>query len=160
MEYHIQPNTRHCAVSGREIKPGERFYSVLLERDHQFFRQDYSDDAWKGPPEGTFSFWMGRLQDSKDRRPPPIDDDLLLDCFHRLEGQTEPHQLNFRYVVTLLLMRRKLFRFEDARPAKGRETLVVRSVRDRKTYEVVNPRLTEEEILAVQDEVFKVLGWT
>jgi hypothetical protein len=32
-------------------------------------------------------------------------------------------------------------------------------VRTRNTYRVLNPRLTEEEMAAVQEEVFQVLGW-
>ena len=28
MEYQIQPNSRKCAVTGRELQPGERFFSA------------------------------------------------------------------------------------------------------------------------------------
>jgi hypothetical protein len=159
MDYQIQPHTRRCAVTGREIKPGERFYTVLLEEGQQFVRRDYSAEAWQGAPAGAFSFWAGKVAENAESQRPPIDDELLLDCFHRLEGQLEPHQVNFRYVVALLLMRRKRLRFEDARQKNGQEAIVVRCLRDRKSYEVFNPRLSEEEIASVQEEVFKVLGW-
>jgi hypothetical protein len=159
MEYQIQPHTRHCSVTGQEIRPGEKFFTVLLEENHQFLRRDYSAEAWQGAPAGAFSTWVGRMPENLESRRPPIDDEILLDCFHRLEGQTEPHKINFRYVVALLLMRRKRLRFEDARQQQGQEVLLVRGPRDRKTCEVINPRLTDEEIAAVQEEVFKVLGW-
>ena len=158
-EYQIQPHTRRCAATGQEIRPGETFYTVLLEEGSQFVRRDYSVAAWQGAPAGAFSFWMGKVPENAESRRPPIDDELLLDCFHRLEGQSATHQINFRYVVALLLMRRKRLRFEDARQKDGQEAIVVRCPRDRKVYEVVNPRLSEEEIVAVQEEVFKVLGW-
>jgi hypothetical protein len=61
MEYQIQPNTRRCAITGRELRPGEKFYSVLLEGSGKFLRQDYSNEAWQGPPHGSFSFWAGRI---------------------------------------------------------------------------------------------------
>ena len=60
------------------------------------------------------------------RRRPPIDDDLLLDCFGRLEGRTDAAGENFRYVLALLLMRRKRFKFEETRNDDGRELLVLR----------------------------------
>jgi hypothetical protein len=158
-DYQIQPNTRRCFVTGRELKPGEKFYTVLLEEGDKFVRRDYGSESWQGPPTGAFSFWTGRVAEREGPRLPPIDDDLLVDCFHRLEGQTEPRRINFRYVVALLLMRRKRFRFEESHTAGDQEVLCVRCARSKKKYEVVHPRLTEEEMAAVQEEVFKVLGW-
>src|SRR5689334_17766553 len=102
VDYQIQPNTRRCAVTGRELVPGEKFFSVLLEEGGAFVRHDYSQDAWEGPPEGAFSFWTGTVPAQDTSRRLRIDDDLLADCFHRLEGETEPSRINFRYVVALL----------------------------------------------------------
>ncbi len=158
-EYQIQPNTRHCAASGRELRPGEKFFSVLVEEAGKLARHDYAAEAWHGPPDGAFSFWCGRVPAAEQSRKLRIDDDLLADCFVRLEGQTQPAQLNFRYVVALLLMRRKRFRFEEARVEQGHEILRMRCSRTGAEYDVVNPGLSEEEMTAVQDEVFKVLGW-
>ena len=62
-------------------------------------------------------------------------------------------------MVALLLMRRKRLRFEEARVENGQETLQLRDARTGARHQVVNPRLTEEEMAAVQEEVFKVLGW-
>src|SRR5262249_49393958 len=158
-EYQIQPNTRRCALSGRDLQPGEKFYSVLMEVDGKFVRQDYSSEAWQGPPHGSFSFWAGRIPPGEQNQRTVIDDDLLLDCLQRLEGESEPARVNFRYVVALLLMRRKRLRFEEARTEGDQEILVLRCPRTRNTYRVRNPQLGEEEMAAVQDEVFQVLGW-
>ena len=158
-DYQIQPNSRRCFVSGRELKPGEPFYSVLLEEAGRFVRREYSREAWQGPPPGAFSFWAGKVPAREQDRRPPVDDDMLLDCFSRLEGQTEPARVNFRYVLALLLMRRKRLKFEDARTEDGREILRVRCPQTRSLHEVVNPALTEDEMQAVQDEVLQVLGW-
>lgn len=158
-EYQIQANTRRCAATGRELRPGERVYTVLLDEGGKLVRQDYSSEAWTGPPPGAFSFWVGRVPAQDEKRRPPIDDELLLDCFRRLEGQTEPERVNFRYVVALLLMRRKRFKFEEAQVEDGQEVLALRCTRTRESYKVVNPGLSDDEIVRVQDEVFKVLGW-
>jgi hypothetical protein len=158
-DYQIQPNTRHCAVSGRELKAGEKFYSVLSQEGGKLVRRDYAAEAWRGPPAGAFSFWSGRVPAAEPGRKLRIDDDLLADCFQRLEGHAEPAQVNFRYVVALLLMRRKRFKFEEARVEDGHEVLRLRCTRTGAQYDVVNPGLTEDEMVAVQDEVFKVLGW-
>jgi hypothetical protein len=159
IDYQIQPPTRRCAATGRKLRPGEKFYTLLLDQGGKFIRQDYSSEAWQGPPEGTFSFWTGRVPAQEENRRPRIDDDLLVDCFHRLEGQNDPGRVNFRYVLALLLMRRKRLQFAEARNDGEREILLLRCARTRAQYQVVNPRLTEEEMAAVQEEVFQVLGW-
>lgn len=158
MDYRIQPHTRRCVVTGKELKPGEKFFTALVEENHQFVRRDYSIEAWQGPPVEAFSFWMGHVPRETDARP-QIDEELLLDCFLRLEGQNEPRKVNFRYVVALLLMRQKRLKFVDAKISRGQEILVVQNARDKKRYEVINPQLSEPEIDNVQEEVFKVLGW-
>ena len=159
IDYQIQTNTRRCAGTGRELQPGERFFSVLLEEGGQLLRRDYSAEAWQGPPAGAFGFWSGRIPPADSKRLPPIDDEMLVECFQRLEGQTDPSRINFRYVVALLLMRRKRFRFEEAKQVADREVLVLRCARTREVHEAINPGLSEEAMAAVQEEVGKVLGW-
>jgi len=158
IDYQIQPSTRRCSVTGRELKAGERYYSVLLDEGGQFVRRDYSREAWRGPPEGAFSFWQARVSAGPARRP-PVDDDLLLDCFGRLEGEAEPGRVRFRYVLALLLMRRRRLKFEEARREGGREVLQLRCTRTGARHQVVNPGLSDEEMEAVQDDVFQALGW-
>lgn len=158
-EYRIEPNTRRCVVTGRELKEGERFYTALLEEGDKFVRRDYCLDAWQGPPPGTFSFWTGKVAAPQDSTKPRFDDDLLEECFHRLEGQTDAGRVNFRYVVALLLIRRRRFKFEQTVHQDGVEQMSVRCSRTQEKHEVVNPLLNEEEMAQVQEEVFKVLGW-
>lgn len=159
IDYQIQPSTRRCCVTGRELRPGERYYSVLLEEDGKFVRKDYSTEAWPGAPSGAFSFWMGRLAPPQGKRRQPIDDEMLLDCFQRLEGQLEPSRIRFRYVVALLLMRRRRLKFEETQQDGSQEVLVLRCTRTGVRHPVVNPALTDEELAMVQDDVFQALGW-
>lgn len=159
IDYQIEASTRRCSVTGRELQPGERIYSVLIDEGNKFSRKDFSAESWQGPPPGAFSFWAGRVPTQSESRRPRIDDELLVECFQRLEGQTEPSRINFRFVIALLLMRRKRFKFEEERTEGETGILCLRCVKTRVRHEVANPRLTEEEMEAVQTEVFHVLGW-
>ena len=158
-EYQIDSNTRRCAVSGRELKIGERFFSVLFEESGKWQRKDYSSEAWQGPPQGTFSFWSGRIPAAEQQTLPAIDDDTLMGCFERVTDTAEPARIRFRYVIALLLMRRKRLKFEEVVNDHGQSALCLRCTRSGEAYRVVDPHLTEEEMTAVQDEVLGVLGW-
>lgn len=160
-DYDIQGPTRVCAASGRELKPGDRYFAVLAESDGKLGRTDYAADAFPGAPPGALAYWAAKvpLAGQKPKKP-AVNDELLLDCFDRLKGSTDPDGLNFRYVAALLLMRRKRFKFEDAsRDDHGRDVMIVRDARGGAIHHVVDPRLTEDQITAVQTEVFRVLGW-
>ena len=41
----------------------------------------------------------------------------------------------------------------------GVETLVLRDLHTGAKHEVINPRLSDEAMVQVQEEVFQVLGW-
>jgi hypothetical protein len=159
-DYEIQGPTRVCAATGRELKPGDRFFGVLLQEGGKLVRRDYAADAWPGPPVGHVAYWTGKVPPSDKPRKPVVNDELLLDCFLRLKEATEPDGVNFRYVAALLLMRRKRFKFEEVyRDGAGNDVLLVRDARGGAVHEVIDPRLNEEQVATVQSEVFRVLGW-
>lgn len=157
--YQIQGPARLCNVTGRELTAGEKIYSVLLDEAGQFVRKDYAADNWPGPPESAIAWWCGRIPASDRPRRPTINDDLLLDCFAHLGEATEPQQKSFRYVVALLLMRRKRFKFEDVIRRGQDEYVLLKDVRSGTRHEVLDPHLADDEIASVQDQVFRVLGW-
>jgi hypothetical protein len=159
LDYEIQPNTRRCAATGRDLQPGEKYHSVLIEHDGKLVRQDFAEGAWSKPPAGAFCFWAGRVPSKDQVRKMRIDADLLLDCFERLDGSAGADKINFRYVLALLLIRSKRLKYLESRMQDGREILQVRCQRGGKRYDVVNPGLTEQELAAVQDEVLQVVGW-
>lgn len=158
-DYQIAGPTRRCGASGRELAPGDRFVAALVDENGVYARKDFAADAWAGPPAGTIAFWAGKVPPADAPRKPAFNDALLADWFHHLGGTSDPAKVNLRYVVALLLMRRKRLKFEDLRRAGGADTLVLRDAKTGARHEVPDPRLSDAEIAAVQDEVFRALGW-
>ena len=157
-DYQIQNSTRRCALTGRELKAGERYYSVLLDEGGTFTRKDYALEVWQGPPAGAFSFWQGRLAAGNTPRRPIIDDEMLVECFQRLEGDEDPNKRSFRFVLALLLMRRRRFKLAETRQDGGQEVLVLRCTRTGVQHEVFDPGMSDEELEGVQDDVFRAIG--
>ncbi|HEY8505864.1 MAG TPA: hypothetical protein VIL46_14865, partial [Gemmataceae bacterium] len=157
--YQIQGPTRRCSASGRELQPGEKFYSVLHDEGGRLVRRDYAAEAWPGPPEGAVAYWMGRIPASGQPPRPTFNDELLWDCFEHLAGSADPKQLNFRYVLALLLMRRKRLKFEDLKRTKEGDFLVLVAPKGGGRFEVLDPHLSDEAIEEVQREVVQALGW-
>ncbi len=61
MEPTIQRFSRKCSSTGRDILPGESYYSALQETPAGIQRQDFCQEAWSGAPDDCFCWWKSRL---------------------------------------------------------------------------------------------------
>ena len=158
-DWEIEKTALVCAASRREFAEGEEIHSALYEEGGTFVRRDYSVERW--PPadvESVFCFW--KTQAPKRCAPVRrfVDDEVIMDFFRRLEGREEAQRRNFRYVLALLLMRKKALKFREMR-RDGEEMVMI--LHDRVSdcdYEVIDPRLTAEQVEDVSGEVGRVLN--
>jgi hypothetical protein len=156
MDYEVQRSTRRCTVSGREFAPGEKFYSVLLVEGAELRRYDYAVEAWSSPPPGAVGWWQSQLPDAGAKRPHGAPNDVLLQFFDELADQ--PERQDMRYVLALLLVRRRVFRLEeDERSATGGEVLVLHCPRRDATYEVPVILPDQARIDDIQQELARLL---
>ncbi len=156
MDYEVQRSTRHCATTGREFAPGEEFFSVLMAEGAELRRYDYSTEAWKGPPEGAVGWWKSQVPDKQSARAHWAPNDVLLNFFDELAEQ--PERQDMRYVLALLLVRRRVMRVEEERrdPQTG-EVLVLYCPRRDATYEVSAVVPDAERVEQIQQELAKLL---
>lgn len=157
MDYEIQRCTRHCHATGRELAAGETYFSVLLAEGAEVKRYDYSAEAWSGPPEDCIGWWQAQIPDRKSRRTHWAPNDVMLEFFDELAEQ--PEKQDMRYVLSLLLVRRRVMRHEETRhDEQGRELLVLYCPRREATYEVpaVSPD-RPERIDEIQQELAALL---
>jgi len=135
MEYEIERSAKCCAATGREFVPGEKFYSVLAAEGAELKRCDYSVQAWQGPPPGTVGWWKSQMPDQHARRTYWAPNDVLLNFFDELAEQ--PDRQDMRYVLALLLVRRRVMRMEEEqRDEAGHERLMLYCPRRDTQYEV------------------------
>lgn len=157
-DWEVQRNTGRCAVTGRELAEGEEFYAVLVDRDGVLERADYSLDAWTEPPADAFCVWKSRVPVRAATKPVTVDNETLVQLLHQTADATDEAKVNFRFVLALLLMRKKLLRYEGSRTEDGRELWQMRLVADQSTVEVENPRMTDAQISAVSAQLTAVLA--
>lgn len=159
MDWEITKVGQRCAGCEYVFQEEDKLFSVLRDRQTEFVRQDYCQACWREADGGElFSFW--RTHVPKKDEPPKrfVDNDVLVNFFSRLEGEEEPLKVNFRYVLALLLIRKKLLTFKTIRRDGDSEWLVLYDRRDERNQEVLNPNLSEEEVCAVTEECGKLLN--
>jgi hypothetical protein len=111
------------------------FYSALIPSGASVVRQDYSLEAWPGPPAEALGWWKSQLPTAETNKTQWAPNDVMLELFDELTGQAD--RADLRYVLTLLLIRRRVFRLEDTeRGASGLQTLLVYCPRRQADYKV------------------------
>jgi hypothetical protein len=154
MDFEIQRCTRHCAASGRELAPGEVFFSVLRRQGAELVRSDYAADAWTGPPEDCTGWWKSRMPTRETGRPKLAPNDALLQLFQQLEAV--PDKQDMRFVLALLLVRRRVLQVEES-AADDANYMALFCPRDESTYRVANLVPDEGRIEQIQAELARVL---
>jgi hypothetical protein len=159
MDYQLQNPTRRCSTTGRDLRPGDQYFGAVIDQGNRLARQDFAPEAWIGPPPSTIGHWAGRVPVDEVPRRATIDDEQLLGCYRRLEDAASAERFNLRYVLALLLIRRKRLRLANTKCDELGEVLVLVDPKTQTQSEVRNPRLSAADLSAVQREVFELLGW-
>lgn len=158
-DWELARTTGRCAVTDRVFAEGEPYYAVLFEGPSGLERRDYSPEAWNGPPEGTFCYWRGRVP-VREKKPAAleIDPQMLTQLFLGLEDDPSEPKQQFRFVLALLLMRKRLLRFEQAVRQGGQEYWQMRLMSDKSLHQVLNPRLNDEQIARLSAQLTALLS--
>src|SRR6185437_13644796 len=111
-----------CHVTGEPIAVGEKFMAALRETPLGFERVDVSMSAWPAfDQNGIVGFWQATMPAQEQKKKLFVDDEVLCDLFERLKDTTEPPKLNFRFVLGLILMRKKMLVYETSRVEDGKD---------------------------------------
>lgn len=165
-DYQVARSTGLCSATGQPLVPGSACIATLCERPHDegFDRKDFSLEAWEAGarPEGLYSYWKTTVPapDAKPRL--LVDDTVLMDLFERLASDERPQRIAFRFVLGLILMRKKLLTFAGRQTDESGESSLERwllSTRGEnpQTYEVINPNLSDDDVRDLIDQLSEVL---
>ena len=165
-EWEIEKSLGQCYGSGRKIEYGEEFFATLIETDRGLQRRDFCADYWHDKKPDVFCYWKTRLPDPGQKKQIFVDDQMLMAFFERLEQETEQEKINFRFVITLILMRKRRLKYDSSKIEDGKEIWRLRIVgaavrrpvdSDKKFVEVTNPNLNEEQIEQLSSQLSQIL---
>ena len=124
--YEIERPTGQCAMTGQPLQPGEPYMATLVEVDESaepeqptagglgLKRMDISWEAWQSGhrPAQLFCYWKTLLPEPNRKRRLFVDDDVLMNLFRRLADDERSQRIAFRFVLGLILMRKKCLRYD------------------------------------------------
>jgi hypothetical protein len=162
--YSIARPLGKCALCGRDIAPGERFTAVVRETAVGLERIDLSAECWekfdRTPAAPLLAYWQMVMPTGPAAKPKVfVDDTVLCDLFERLaESGDEPAKVNFRFVLGLILMRKRLLIYESTHSEGGKEFWKVRLRGREQMLDLLNPRLNEQQVAEVSGQLGQILN--
>src|SRR5688572_18992216 len=152
-----------CAASGRTIDPGERFVAAVRETPTGLERLDVAPEHWEAFDRvGLLGFWHTTMPRAEQKKKVFVDDEVLCGLFERLADATEPAKINFRFVLGLILMRKRLLIYEtsrvegDAEHARELWTMRFKGRDDR--HDLLHPKLDEQQVAEVSQQLGEILN--
>ena len=186
--WHVGRTAGQCSGCGIELPPKTNCWAALCDAPMEqlsttekaeartkkekdapvvspFARVDFCEKCWaegKRPlsPLTMFSFWKTTVPSPEQKKKLLVDDSVLVDVFTRMEGKTEPSETRFRFVLALILMRKRLLKYEGMEDKTEGAPEVWRMIPrgTEQPVHVVNPHLTEEQIAEVSQQLSAILA--
>lgn len=145
-----------CAVTGRPFEDGERHVSLVEVVEGELQRSDVSLSAWRdreragGPP--PLCWWVTRHR-VNPARTVQLDLESLEMLFQRLEGRPETAVQELRYLLCLLLMRKRRLSIERIERGTEGERMIVKRPRREERYEVFVHDFAPERLKELRAEL-------
>ncbi len=155
-DWEINRPLGECSGSGRKIEAGEEYYGALVQGEEGLQRRDFSSEYWEREKPQVYCFWKTKLAAPDEKRELFISDDMLMAFFERLANETDPEKLNFRFVLALVLMRKRRLKYDSTKMDGDREIWCLRMTGEKDLVEVANPHLTEDQIEQLSSQIGQI----
>ena len=156
-EWEVDKPLGQCYGTGRKIEYGEEYFGALVEIDEGLQRRDFCADYWESEKPNVFCYWRSKLPHPDQKKQIFVDDEMLMAFFERLENETGQEKVNFRFVLALILMRKRRLKYDATRVENGKEIWRLRIVSEKEIVEVINPHLDEEQVEQLSSQIGQIL---
>lgn len=167
-QYNITRTAGLCTACRQELLPQQEFVATAREiagedDEAELVRQDYCLTCWEPVREQTtadksvFGIWRARVATPKEKKKTFVDDELLVSFFDRLQDAQEPAKVQFRFVLALILMRKRILAYDGTEPGDGDQPWLMHFRGSGRKCTVVDPHMDEDKIAEVSQQLGDVL---
>ena len=162
IDWTIQGRSGQCAITGRDFVEDEFFYTLLFRERDGFRREDLSEDAWKerqgdSAAQQPYSFWRSKFEPPAPPPPEALAKETAEDLLRNYMISQDPGHANARYILALMLERKRLLKQVEVKEDVHGRTLVYEHVKSGEVFIIPDPDLRLDQLEAVQNEVAALL---
>lgn len=163
--WNIKSRAHECARTARPFEVGEVFHTAIYfdTESGEFVRRDVGLDAWAEEiAERTpLAYWRTEYvkPQAAAARPEIATKESAESLLRRLIEEDEPHTEHARYILALMLERKKQLVPKETKHTEHGIMLLYEHRKSGEVFIIRDPELRLDEIEAVQEEVATLLGF-
>lgn len=157
-EWNLPRHAPVCGICAREFAVGAPFRVFLSLRDGAFVREDVCDACDAPSHAGVVGWWRTHRKAPPERKTHAFDREAIYAFFSRLEDDSQTDRRQFRFVLALLLWRKKVLKLADTTVSSDGEVWNYTAVHDGKVYAVVRPQLDEQQMESLSEQLESLLA--
>ena len=156
-EWNIPPRAEQCAACGRAFEDGQTIRACIHAADGGFARTDVCENCPIPEDLEPLGLWRTRFRLPQSDPKPQFDRGGLLELLAETAETSDPQSLKFRFVLALLLWRKKALRLIDTRRSGGAELWDFAEPKTGTRHRVVRPELTEDDLARLSAQLEALL---
>lgn len=150
----IEKRATACAGCEASFAPGTAVTSALYEEEGEFLRRDWcpgcaADEGRTGAP---YSFWTAEIPEPEARKA-AFDLGVAREFLGRLLQQRDPERDSLRYLLALLLLRKRVVRVLEQFETDAGERMTFTVPPDETVHEIPCPEIDEDEAAALREQL-------
>ena len=160
-EFNISKPSGLCTACQQPLQPGQELVAAVRDDNDELVRQDFCTACWKGEmgdDPNVVGVWRTRIPQPTEKKKLLVDDAILVNLFERLGGADAPAKINFRYVLALVLWRKKLLVYDGMkRQGDGSEIWKMHFKGSDQVHEVIDPKMDDLKIAEVSGQLSQIM---
>lgn len=147
-----------CAACQHPFEVGESHLAAIYDCPTGYERTDVCLDCPADASRTPLATWRSRRPAPSHPRSQPFDRQAIFGFFERLESSTSPQQIQFRFLLGLLLWRKKVLRLDTSSTNGAQESWEYVLVGQDRRFTVIRPDLDEAQLEDLSAQLESVLA--
>ena len=156
-DWHMPRPGKECIVCAHIFEAGEDFQACLYDTPQGYERRDYCSRCAPSiapPPIGN---WTTRRPETVSKITHALDYQAIYTFFRQLDETDQPEKIRLRFILALLLWRKKVLKLERSVTVDQREVWEFRLPATEELHRVERPALVEEQIEQLSNQLEQLL---
>ena len=159
-EWDIQLRANACTGCQQAFADKQAYHTLLALTPAGYSRLDLCGVCFQAAERsGVLSYWQGEFKMPTPPPPEPIQKENAETLLRKLVESTDPNHAAARYILAVMLERKKLLKHRDTvTDPQGNELLIYEHAQSGESFTVPDPHLRLDQLAEVQEHVAELLA--
>ncbi len=164
-DWEIQARSQVCQACSTEFEDKATYHTILSFTAEGYQRMDICATCWDSQysqggmdRKGAFSHWRGKYKAPPPPQPEPLQKETAETLLRKLIESQDPTHANARYILAVMLERKRILKHRDTVEKDGHSILVYEHGKTAESWLIPDPKLSLDQLESVQKEVYSLLN--